>query len=227
MRELSLVDKMHMRRVCKNLVQYIKDVHVLNTYKYNFECLGSNIPEDILDGAKANIRRTRRECFDRYHAEELSAYPPMLQHPGLVEAEKKPKRVKQQKSTVQSSEAAGKRVRTKNFKTVIGMMKRQINDEHPIEATLEDSAKYCTSEQFDEAFAELQLEQDPLLEEFRQPKIDIVWHLKGLRNESGHILEMAQMTKKPKSSGKGTYIVNKFRELLIFSLVEAKRDKAE
>jgi len=46
--ELKSLDEDFMKEVCKNFVQYSKDVHVLNTYRYNMQVLGSQITQEII-----------------------------------------------------------------------------------------------------------------------------------------------------------------------------------
>jgi len=69
----------HMKKVCKNLVQYLKDLLVLDTYHYNYVTLGSQKTFEVIDGARTNILRTRNLFVDQYGELELSKYPCRLE----------------------------------------------------------------------------------------------------------------------------------------------------
>ena len=73
--QLQELEENSMKVICKNFVQYTKDVHVLNTYRYNLDFLGSQITVETIEGAKSNIIRTRDLCFSQYTEAELSPYP--------------------------------------------------------------------------------------------------------------------------------------------------------
>ena len=77
--ELNEVEDAHMKQVCKNLVQYIKDLHVLDTYRYNYISQGSRKTAEVIDGAKSNILRTENLYIGHYRDPELKRYPCRLE----------------------------------------------------------------------------------------------------------------------------------------------------
>jgi hypothetical protein len=69
----------HMKKVCKNLVQYLKDLLVLDTYHYGYVLSGAAKTFEVMDGARSNILRTRNLFVGQYGELELGKYPCRLE----------------------------------------------------------------------------------------------------------------------------------------------------
>ena len=83
LKEVTDLEDEYLKKVAKNYVQYVKDIHVLKTYHYNVEQLSSKITPDIIEGARGNIQRTQRISFDQYHS-EMEKYPSKIENTALL-----------------------------------------------------------------------------------------------------------------------------------------------
>ena len=77
--QLENLDEKFIKKICKNMVQYIKDLQVLDTYRYQCEFYDKDLTMEIIDGAKKNLKRTRDLFLFAYRKVDLFKYPPRLE----------------------------------------------------------------------------------------------------------------------------------------------------
>lgn len=78
------------RIVCRNTIQLIKDLQVMDMYRYYTEWLGKPQTLETIEEAFSNIQRSKRIlCPQSYH-EDLKNYPhSIVQDPNFKQAERK------------------------------------------------------------------------------------------------------------------------------------------
>ena len=77
---LDLEDKgeKYIKIVCRNLAQFIKDIQVLDTYRFNVMMRFAAITKETIDDVRKNVWVRKNEFF-KYKPEELQKYPKKIE----------------------------------------------------------------------------------------------------------------------------------------------------
>ena len=61
--DLQNLDNKYLKEVAKRLIQVIKDVHVLDSYRYKLIYLGKSISKETLEDSKKNVRIFKQKLY--------------------------------------------------------------------------------------------------------------------------------------------------------------------
>ena len=101
--EVAAINDDDIRIICRNAIQYIKDLQVTDMYRYYTEWLSKPQRFETIEEAFSNIQRSKRIlCPTSYH-EDLKNYPHLLvRDPNYVKPAEKKKVAKKQNSNAAS-----------------------------------------------------------------------------------------------------------------------------
>jgi hypothetical protein len=64
--------------MAKRLIQIIKDINVLDTYRYNMIYLGKSISKETLEDSKKNVRIFKERLYKTIYHDYVDQFPKIL-----------------------------------------------------------------------------------------------------------------------------------------------------
>jgi len=80
------------------MVQYIKDLLVLDVYRHQCQVQGRRLTAEVMDGAKRNVQRTKDILLKHYGGDVLNQYPSRLEKDPNVKIKEDDKKKRKEKT---------------------------------------------------------------------------------------------------------------------------------